>query len=62
LISVKRTRINAEIDFSKALAITEKIISTTSLTHWPPVYKYSMMYVLGNRGKTRDILVDLPTA
>jgi len=28
------------------------------LTLWLPVYKY---IVLGNQGKTRDILVDLPT-
>jgi len=28
------------------------------LTHWPPVFEY---IILGNRGKTRDILVDLPT-
>jgi len=33
-------------------------LHTSFLTHWLPIYKY---IILGNRGKTRDISVDLPT-
>jgi len=33
--------------------------SASKITHWLLVYEYTL---LGNRGKTGDILIDLPTA